>query len=95
MDDKELQDLLGDQEVPAPSSEIRLALLRQNLAMWQNSYFTAQANLRVAHEAGLTDLETRFFNEAKQMRVAFRSAAQEVDDLLDATQNGNQLQRAA
>lgn len=68
--------------VPLPPLVTRIALLRANMALWQNSYFSACDNLRTAHAAQLQDAETRFFQEAKQMRVAFQTVTRELDDLL-------------
>lgn len=88
-----LQEFLGQEGVPPPPAKTRLALLQTNMSMWQNSYFQACSNLRVAHEAHLVELGNRFFEEAKQMREAFQSAAKEVETLMAemAQSNGHQL----
>ena len=71
-----LADTVGD-----PPLQVQLELLRQQFQVWTNSYFASRANLRVAHEAGMAQLEQNYFQEAKQFRVGVQKVKAEIEDL--------------
>ena len=64
------KELLGEATLPPPALAVQLELLRNQFAIWSNTYFVARENFRVAHDSGLSSLEAQYFEEAKKMRKA-------------------------
>ncbi len=77
-DDEIRNEMLAD-TVSDPPLPVQLELLRQQFQVWTNSYFASRANLRVAHEAGMQQLEQQYFDEAKRFRVGVQKIKAEIE----------------
>lgn len=74
---------LKPDDLPAPSLEDQLELLRLNFRRWINEYFAASANWKVATSVGgLKSQADDFFEQAKR----YREAALKVKVMIEAVE---------
>lgn len=84
---KELSDaemraqFLNETEIEKPDTATQITILRAEFQKWSNTYFATCANLRVAHDAGMTDMERMYFEDAKRLRKAVLVLKSEIEKL--------------